>query len=160
MIVVGIDPGLKGAIAFLKGKKARVHIMPTLKMTKSKLTIDENRVRDMLEKYKVGHVFIEKAQAMPKQGGVSMFNYGTGWGILRGICVGLHLPYTLLHPRTWKKVMCHDMPKSKEASIIAAKRLWPNISLLPTPRSKKDSDGMADALCMAEYGRRLLQGQA
>ena len=37
MIIVGIDPGLKGAIAFVKGKKkAKVYMMPTLKITKSK----------------------------------------------------------------------------------------------------------------------------
>jgi len=160
MIIVGLDPGLKGAVAFVKGEKARVHIMPTLKMTKSKNAIDEQKVREILEKWKVGHVFIEKSQAMPKQGGVSMFNYGTGYGLLRGICVGLRLPYTLVHPRTWKKVICKDMPKSKEASIIAAKRLWPEINLLPTTRSRKESDGMADALCIAEYGRRLLMGES
>jgi len=161
MIIVGIDPGLKGAIAFIGKKKVKVIPVPTLKMTKTKNMLDENGIRDYLYNYKtkIEHVFIEKAQAMPKQGGVSMFNYGTGWGILRGICCGLFLPYTLVHPKTWKKVICKDTPKSKEASIIVAKRLWPKINLLPTPRSKKDSDGLADAMCIGEYGRRLLAGK-
>lgn len=159
MIIVGLDPGLKGAIAFVNGRKGKVFPFPTLKITKSKNTIDEWALRAYLKKYKIGHVFIEKVNAMPGQGVTSMFNFGMGWGLLRGICVGLNLPYTLVHPRTWKKVICKDMPPSKEAGIIAAKRLWPGINLLPTPRSRKDSDGMADALCIAEYGRRELLGE-
>jgi len=160
MIIVGIDPGLKGAIAFIGKKKVKVIPLPTLKLTKTKNCLDENRIRDYLHKYKtkISCVFIEKSQAMPKQGSVSMFNYGTGWGQLRGICCGLYLPYTLVHPKTWKKVMCKDMPASKEVSIITAKRLWPRVNLLPTKKSRKDSDGMADALCIAEYGKRSLLG--
>jgi len=158
MIVAGIDPGLKGAIGLVQDKKAKVFPMPTLKLTKSKKTIDEQALREYFVKYKVKHVYIEKVSARPGQGVTSMFNFGAGWGLIRGICVGLGLSYTLVHPKTWKKVICKDMPSSKDVSIIIAKRIWPNVSLLPTERSKKDSDGMADALCIAEYGRRTLIG--
>jgi len=161
-MIVGIDPGLKGAVAFIssKGIKAKVIQMPTLKLTKSKNIIDEHQLCNYLRGYMIQtqHVFIEKVNAMPGQGVTSMFNFGAGWGLIRGICVGLGLSYTLVHPKTWKKVICKDMPSSKDVSIIIAKRIWPNVSLLPTERSKKDSDGMADALCIAEYGRRTLIG--
>jgi len=158
-MIVGIDPGLSGALAYISDKIIHVRPMPTLKSTKTKRMMDEQRICQFLEKRKgvIQHVFIEKISAMPGQGVTSMFNFGTGWGLLRGICVGLHLPYTLVHPITWKKVICRDMPKGKDVSILIAKRLWPNVSLHPTDRSKKDSDGMADALCIAEYGRRLLK---
>ena len=159
MIIVGIDPGLKGAIATLSNGRPAVRIMPTLKMGKSKLTLDERLIFQILKRRAeaIEHVFIEKVSAMPGQGVTSCFNFGCGWGVLRGICVGLQLPYTLVHPTTWKRVMCKDMPKgSKDTSIIIAKRLWPDVNLRPTPRSRKDSDGLADALLIAEYGRRLL----
>ena len=159
MIVAGIDPGLSGAIAFNKDGKIKIFTMPTLKITKTKNAIDENIVRYYLRKYDLDHVFIEKVGAMPGQGVTSMFNFGCGYGILRGICVGLALSYTLITPQAWKKVICAGMPKSKEASIIIAKRIWPKINLLPTPRSRKNSDGMADAVCIAEYGRRMLMGE-
>jgi len=155
MIVAGIDPGLKGAIGLVQDKKAKVFPMPTLKLTKSKKTIDEQALREYFVKYKVKHVYIEKVSARPGQGVTSMFNFGAGWGLVRGILVGLQIPYTLVAPQTWKKVMCKDMPKSKDSTIIVAKRLWPKLNLKPTPRSK-ESDGMADAVCIAEYGRREL----
>ena len=162
-LTIGIDPGLSGAIASIHDRGlVYVRSMPTLKATKTKETLDEQRICQFLEvrKNSIKHVFIEKVSAMPGQGVTSMFRFGTGWGILRGICTGLHLPYTLVHPTTWKKVICRDMPKgSKDVSIIVAKRIWPDISLLPTPRSRKDSNGMADALCIAEYGRRTLAGR-
>ena len=159
MIVAGIDPGLSGAIAFIKDSKVKVYPTPTLKMTKSKRTIDEQMVRGYLKKYKVDHVFIEKVGAMPGQGVTSMFNFGMGFGLLKGICAGLQLPYTLITPQAWKKVICAGMPKGKEMSIIAVKRMFPKVSLRPTLRCTTDSDGMADALCIAEYGRRLLLGE-
>lgn len=155
MRVLGIDPGLSGAIAAVGlGGKASVWPMPSLKIDKSKRALDEHAICQYLEerKSKILHVFIEKVAAMPGQGVVSMFTFGAGWGLLRGICVGLHLPYTLVAPTTWKKVMCRDLPKGKDVSILVAKRMWPNVSLKPTRKCEKDSDGMADALCIAGYG--------
>lgn len=162
MIVVGIDPGYKGAIATISTNNSRPRKtipMPIIKVG-NKNQIDENAVRDFLERRheSIQHVFIEKVHSMPKQGVASTFAFGAGWGLLRGICVGLRLPYTLVHSTTWKKVICKDVPKGKDAGILVAKRLWPGICLLPTTRSKKDSDGIADALCIAEYGRRTLIG--
>lgn len=161
-MIVGIDPGLDGAIAFLldSGSPTRVQPMPTLKETKTKRGLDEQMIVQLLDHRKeaITLVVIEKAQSMPHQGVSSCFNYGAGWGLLRGICAGLRLSYTLVHPTTWKKTMCKDAGKGKDASIIVAKRLWPTINLLPTPRSRKDHDGMADALLIAEYGRRSLGG--
>jgi len=157
MTIIGVDPGLKGALGFVSGRKAKAYPMPTLKLTKSKKTIDEQKLREYFVKHKVRHVYIEKVSARPGQGVTSMFNFGTGWGLVRGICVGLQIPYTLITPQAWKKVMCAGMAKgSKDISIIVAKRLWPKINLKPTPRSN-ESDGMADAVCIAEYGRRELK---
>ena len=43
---------------------------------------------------------------------------------------------------------------TKQRSVIAAQRLFPGVSLLPTERSRKASDGLADALLLASYGQR------
>ena len=161
MIIVGIDPGYKGAIATLngKGKLRRILPMPIIKVG-NKNQLDENAICKFLERrlISIEHVFIEAVHSMPKQGVASTFAFGAGWGILRGICVGLHLPYTLVHSRSWKKVMCRDVPKGKDAGILVAKRIWPGVILLPSTRCRKDSDGMADALLIAEYGRRTIIG--
>ena len=163
MMVVGIDPGLSGAMAFIvhSGSVLKTRLMPTLQASKTKREIDERMLFRILtvRKRAISHVFIEKVHAMKKQGVTSCFNFGCGWGMIRGICTALELPYTLVHSTTWKKAMCKDLPKGKDVSIIVAKRLWPGVNLKATDRSKKDHSGLADALCIAEWGRRQLIGQ-
>jgi len=158
MTIIGIDPGQSGAIAWIKGKKVKAVMMPTQKMTKTKNELDGQTICKLLKKHKVDHVFIEKVHSMPQQGVSSTFTFAKGYGILIGICTALEMPFTLVTPQAWKKVICAGMPKgSKDISIIVAKRLWPKINLYPTSRCTKESDGMADALCIAEYGRRELK---
>ena len=165
-VVVGIDNGTTGALAVLVvcSERTSVDVFPTPTIaTKSgkcrRTVLDKAGMRELL--YSCGsdaHVFIEHAQNMPKQGASSAFNYGTGYGLWRGICVGLNLQYTKVSPRVWQRVMLQGTPGSdtKARSIIRVKELFRGVSLLPTDRSRKDSDGMADALLIAEYGRREL----
>ena len=103
------------------------------------------------------HVFCEKSQSMPGQGNVSMFNYGVGFGTLLGIMATLKIPHTLVHPKTWCKVM-HSGTTADEAkarSLEAARRLYPEVQLV-RPRCTKPDEGYVDALLIAGYGKRTL----
>ena len=42
----------------------------------------------------------------------------------------------------------------KQDSITVCKRLFPDANLFRTDKCKKEHDGMAEALLMAEYARR------
>ena len=94
---------------------------------------------------------IEKVSAMPKQGVTSMFRFGMSWGLVRGICSGLRVPYTLVRPQTWKKEMMPDM-KEKGQSIDKVRELMPYLQL----PLKKDHN-KADALLLAVFGARMLK---
>lgn len=158
MIICGIDPGFTGAIATIEDGQGYVIDMPIIKTVKkakngktsTKSELDGVGVRSFLEKENPSHVFIEKAQTMPDQGVASSGRYMDSYGQIKGICIGLGLPYTLVHPRTWKKLIMHDMGKEKGESIVRAKQLFPSVDL----PLKKDH-GKADALLIAEYGRRI-----
>lgn len=158
MIIVGIDPGKSGAIALLttfSGVRADVEllVMPEVQAVAAKLQWVAAAAQD-------AHVFVEKAQSFPSQGIASAFNYGTGYGELLGMLWALGLAHTLVPPRTWTKVM-HAGTKStepKKRSLEAAQRLFPTIKLTATPRCKKPHDGLVDALLIAEYGRRTING--
>ena len=164
-MIVGIDPGLDGAIAVLcKGAAPEAAPMPTLGTGRREL--DFGFIRSHLHAYHVQgnvHVVIEKQQAMPKQGvsstGVTMRNYG----LIEGVCIGVGIPYTIVPPREWQKVMLSGVSKklnTKAASILIAKRLYPGVSLRATERCTTDHHGMSDALLIAEYGRRTKGGDA
>lgn len=150
----GIDPGFSGAIAIIDDHQRIVecHDMP-LHGVKGKEEIDCDEVIAILLNYHLSHVAIEKAQAMPKQGCVSMFRYGDGYGQIKGICIALGLKRSLVPPQTWKKRMMHGMDKSKGASIVRAEQLFDFHS------TRKKDHGKADAILIAEYGRLLVTGK-
>jgi crossover junction endodeoxyribonuclease RuvC len=156
LLIVGIDPGNKGAIAFVEYRKDRItdtniYDMPTLTTEgkKKHTVLDENELRKILIVDKMDHVFLEKAQSMPGQGAPGTFSYGCSYGIIRGMLVAFQIPYTLIHPATWKrKIMC-DMDKGKDSAIVKAKQLFPTADI-----GKKD--GRAEALLIAVYGKNNL----
>ena len=159
-VVVGIDNGVSGAIACLS-KSNKVIPMPIffIKTRKGKKR-DYNvfQIVKTLKKSKATHVFIEAAHSMPKQGVVSTFNTGRGYGLIEGIVAALGYKYTIVRAVVWQKIMLEGFDcDTKTASVAVAKKIFPNVSLLATNRSKKDNNGLSDALLIAEYGRRQLE---
>lgn len=119
--------------------------------------IDAHLIAKELKGLAPSCVLIEKAQAMPGQGVTSMFNYGKGFGLILGVCEALGIPYRLITPQAWKKLVLAGTAKDKDAAINFVRRAYPGVDLTPG-RKVKPHDGMADAVCIAEYGLRLEQG--
>lgn len=155
MIVVGIDPGLGGAICRIGGPGVVVVVdMPTVQIDrngKAKRDIDVRALVDILVDVKPDHIFIEAVGAMPGQGVSSMFAFGKGFGILLGVVGALGLPMTQVAPVRWKRAM--QVPKGDDAGRARASDLMPGAAHLW--RLKKHH-GRADAALIAEYGRRVL----
>ena len=97
---------------------------------------------------------------MPKQGVVSMFNFGRCFGLIEGVVAALGYAYTIVLPVIWQRAIMGKVKpgETKPASIAMAKQIFPNVPLFANPRSQKEHDGLADALLIAEYGRRKLHG--
>lgn len=91
---------------------------------------------------------------MPGQGVVSMFNFGHNLGYIEGLLNAWDIPYQLVPPQTWKREFSLSSDKSK--SIEVCQKLFPKVNLKATERSRKPSDGIAEAILMAEYARRKL----
>ncbi|OPY76755.1 MAG: hypothetical protein A4E65_03105 [Syntrophorhabdus sp. PtaU1.Bin153] len=164
-MIAGIDNGFSGAISFLdenNGNLLEIHDMPVLKVG-DRNEINESRVKELLSRPGLLHVFLEKAQAMPteredkatgktiRQGIASTARYVGSYYLLRGICVGLGMPYSLVHPVTWKKAMMRDMPKEKSASIYRVHQLYPGCGL-----NRKKDHGRADAILIGLYGIKYI----
>jgi crossover junction endodeoxyribonuclease RuvC len=125
--------------------------MPVAETAKGR-EIDENRIVDLLAEFRPERVYVEKVHAMPKQGVCSMFTFGTGWGIIRGILAGRRIPYILVTPQQWQKVVLAGQTRGSE--YLVASRLWPTHDFRASPRCKVAHSGMVDAALLAEYGRR------
>lgn len=155
---IGIDPGKSGGMAIIfPGGRVKVteirSIGKDLDIYYLRHWLSYETYLDPPTKHKV-MVCIEKSQALPGQGVTSMFNYGVTFGILQGLVLGLGYPFALVTPQTWKKQILEGLPHDKLGAVMFCERLFPTISLKVTARSTKPHDGIADALCLAEFCRR------
>jgi len=150
--VIGIDPGINGAIAiFRDGKLESVVDMPTVEIASGKTIkrhISAVTLRNILEldMYQFSHVVIEKVGAMPGQGVTSMFNFGRSAGIIEGVVAAMHFPSTYVTPATWTKAV--GRAAGKDASRMRAMELFPAKADL-FKRAK--DDGRADAALIAYW---------
>ena len=155
-LAVGIDPGLRGAIAALDTAGGIVGLWP---MPVAGGEVHAAGLADLLRSLRcldnhqdIGHVCLEKVGAMPKQGVASTFRFGTGWGMVRGVCAALSVPVTLVPPTVWKPRVLLGLPHDKAGAIRFCTARWPHAELI-LPGCRVPHDGMADALCLAAYAR-------
>ena len=149
-IFIGIDPGKSGGIAFIDTEGGYCYT----EQYSDKSLID--LCRDESWRGCTDHIMccLEKVGARPGQGVVSMFSFGQSVGYIKGVLESFRIPYQEITPQKWKKEF--GLNSDKAASAEVCRKLFPDVSLLATPRCKKPHDGMAEALLMAEYARRKL----
>lgn len=146
-LYIGIDPGKSGAVALLYGDSGVADIIQFAPSDGREALIELSITRETPV-----FAIIEHVHSMPRQGVASTFSFGQNFGWWCGVLDALNIPYQLVRPQVWKKEFgCNS---DKNTSIAVAQRLFPRVSLLPTPKCKKPDDGMAEALLMAEYARR------
>jgi hypothetical protein len=159
--VIGIDPGLTGAIVVTDGKKLRYYLLPVEQEGKDK-RISFVGVTGILKELQPGlPIFLERAVSFG-MGTKAAFNYGRGF---EALCLAIQVtgfPLTMVEPAKWTKVMhqgISDDIKPKAKSVVAVKRLFPKLwqSLPQKPRGGP-LDGPMDALLIAGYGLQLLNG--
>lgn len=139
MKIISVDPGLSGAFCIKDGESVLVHDMPILKSKTKKDTFDISAIVSLLEPHKDADVFfIEDIHCMPKNGAVSMFNFGRGKGILEGIGFALGLNVQYVTPQTWKKSYAELAPPAKVKLPKGTKK--PKV---PAPKTKKEKAEVA-----------------
>ena len=155
MIIIGIDPGISGALCFLEdGKIIDVVEMPTMtdgKKNKKQVNGSQicNEILKRISKSEKNNirVVIEQVSAMPGQGVTSMFNFGQSFGILKGICSAMQLPVYFVRPAKWKKYF-NLINSEKDASRTRAIEIFPYFS---SQLSKKKDSNKADAILIANF---------
>ena len=153
MIIIGIDPGINGAISIIENKKIiEVYDTPTMiDGKKNKRQINGAQVTNIFKERLKGEkevvVVVEHVNAMPGQGVTSMFNFGQSFGVIKGICAALNLTIYFVRPAKWKKHF-NLIKTNKDASRTKVIEVYPEIS--SKLHRKKDSN-RADAILIALY---------
>ncbi len=155
MFIIGIDPGISGAICFFEnGKIIEIIDMPIMndgKKNKKQVNGAQiyNEIHEQIKnipKHEI-NVVLEQVSAMPGQGVTSMFNFGQSFGVIKGICAAMRLPLHFVRPAKWKKYF-NLLNSEKQASRTKAIEIFPEIS---HKLSKKKDINIADAILIASF---------
>ena len=162
MAIIGIDPGLTGAIAIISGAGFIVEDMPVMQngsAAKVKNVVNGAELARLLRPH-VGAIkvaYVEKVSTMParrtvkgkviSQGMASQGSLMHSLGVIEGVLAALNIPVVLVQPTKWKNA--YGLGNDKEASRAMAQRLFPD-----APLGRKKDHGRAEALLIADYGRK------
>jgi len=146
--VIGIDPGLTGALAILgpAGDLEAVHDLPVIRDGRL-AWIDAQGLTSLLIdalQGRAGRAVIERVSAMPGQGIASAFNFGVGFGSLLALVQARYLPIELVTAAQWKRAM--GLSSDKRASLDKARLLFPTADLCLAKH-----DGRAEAILLAHW---------
>tara|TARA_B100002003_G_scaffold192295_1_gene181513 strand:+ start:87 stop:581 length:495 start_codon:yes stop_codon:yes gene_type:complete len=161
MLIIGIDPGISGAICFFEnGEVKEILDMPNMADgKKNKRQINGPQIYNEISKRIINIskkevvVVIEQVAAMPGQGVTSMFNFGQSFGVLKGICSAMQLSMHFVRPTKWKKYF-NLIKTEKDASRTKVIEIFPYIS---SQLSRKKDSNKADAILIASFYNNTYQ---
>lgn len=169
-LICGIDPGASGGIAMLSAPDATLSCIPlTYKMPDTETDLAE-LIREFAPH--IVAVYLEKVHAMPavrrgkdgkvlkdeagepimNEGIASAAKFSAGYGFIRGCLVMARIPLFDVQPERWQKFLSipprGKKSKTEHKNILKgrAQQWWPHIKI---------THAIADALLIAEYGRRV-----
>ena len=145
MRIIGIDPGKSGGIAWLERDMTYAARMP-------ETTADVwEQIRFAAQGCVRCFAWLEKVGPMPKQGVRSVWTFGRGYGELLMALTAAEIPHELVAPGVWQRKLGCLTRGDKNVTKAMAQRLFPNLTI---------THAIADALLIAEYGRRAEQSRA
>ena len=153
MKIIGIDPGLSGAIAILENNKVLnlfdIPVMSEGKKNKKQLNsaLLVSLLKENISSDDEIAVVVEQVNAMPGQGVTSMFNFGQTFGAIKGICAALNLPIFFVRPSKWKKHF-ELINSSKDSSRTKAIEMYPKLS---NELARKKDVNKSDAILIARF---------
>ena len=153
MKIIGIDPGLSGAIAILENNKVLslfdVPVMSEGKKNKRQLNSAQlvSLLKENISSDEEVAVVVEQVNAMPGQGVTSMFNFGQTFGAIKGVCAALALPIFFVRPSKWKKHF-ELINSSKDSSRTRVIEMYPKLS---SQLTKKKDVNKSDAILIARF---------
>lgn len=144
--VLGIDNGLRGALAYYDGTELLITDMPVYKI-KKRNHINIQELKNIILENRPAHCYLEELTPLPRVSGLSAFSMGHSQGLMLGLLSAFNIPYTLVRPSLWKKIM--KCPSDKDASRRRASEVLPAFS---HNWDLKKHDGRAEAALIALGG--------
>lgn len=150
--IIGIDPGIGGALALLiDGEFGDAVAMPVSQKKSGRNQVDAHGLAEVLEDFAtradVVDCLIEQVAAMPGQGVSSMFSLGDSFGVARALGTLFAHRVSFVSPAVWKR---HSgLTRDKAYSLTLARDAFPAAR---TKLTRRKDEGLAEALLLAKFG--------
>jgi crossover junction endodeoxyribonuclease RuvC len=157
--ILGIDPGLSGALAIVRGHQLlAVHDLPaepiggtgTVKRRLAAAELAELLWRNTWAGAGSLVAVVERVNAMPGQGVASVFSLGDTAGCLRGVLQAAGIRIEYVTPASWKKAL--RVPADKGGARAVALAQWPEQA---DTFSRARDHNRAEAALIALYGQKF-----
>lgn len=167
-MIVGVDPGKKGAFAFTTGDGTS----HTLKVPLIKTEVDDRKLAEIMKDFgsfaEQVIIVLENVHAIPGSSAAGSFQFGRITGMIEAYCYANGYSLIKVQPKKWQQEMHEGVPlitkpaktaggkpqkDTKAMSLVAAKRLFPDYTFTKG-RATKPDDNIVDAVLIMEYGRR------
>lgn len=151
--ILGIDPGLSGALAILHPKDGiLLESMPVIGNE-----LDLKRLNEFLKDWAmdIRTAYLEKVHSMPKQGVASTFKFGRVYGALEALLVANAIPVIDVRPQVWMKTMHFGISPTldtKARSRLAFAKRFPDVDARRSAKCRVDDIGMIESALIASYG--------
>jgi crossover junction endodeoxyribonuclease RuvC len=146
-VILGVDPGASGAIAFYRpDRPADIEVYDTPLIDGQ---VDAAALGRLVRAAGATEAMVERVGAMPKQGVSSTFKFGMAYGAVLAACGVLMLPLRQETPGRWKKHFRLDADKEKARAL--AIRTWPS----SPDFSRKKDHGRAEAALIALFAAEV-----
>ncbi|CAN8246985.1 unnamed protein product [Cochlearia groenlandica] len=163
--VLGIDPDLSGALAFLKidhtigSSQAQVFDTPHLQVLVGKRVrkrLDAKSIVQLIRSLDVPYgstAYIEQSNPFPKDGKQGWYSGGFGYGLWIGTLVASGFSVVPVPSLLWKRhFQIAGGSSTKDDSRRVASELFPSLS---SQFKRKKDHGRAEALLIAAYGEAI-----
>jgi hypothetical protein len=146
---LGVDPGTEGGVAVLRGDGTVAHVhafRPDMTRADFALVI-RCAVAELRFAGDNGGALLEKVGYRPHDGGKGTFTFGRGYGWCEMALTCYGAPPRDVLPMMWQARLDCLTGGDKKVSRRRAEELFPSVRM---------TNAVADALLIAEYGRRVL----
>lgn len=156
MRIAGIDPGISGGVGLIEAQApfALASLVACIDIPTvgegAKRRVDASALARWITANKPDIAFIERAQAMPKQGSSSGFLYGRAVGAVEATFLCMGVPVQFVEASMWKKRF-NLRGKDKEAARQMAIHAFPKTVQF----ERKKDHNRAESVLIALYGAEL-----
>lgn len=146
-IILGIDPGLSGALAFYYPSENSVAVFD---MPRVQDEIDAHQLARIIAGQSPTAAIIERVGPMPRDGVRQAWRFSAANSVAKTVCALMNIPASPVSASVWKKeLQLSGGPAGKEKSRLMALQLFP---LCADQFARKKDAGRAEAALIAYWG--------